>query len=47
MCILVPRHGYLMMAIIISGYFIVSIGLISLRGLWEVRRRQMAVNFQV
>jgi O-antigen/teichoic acid export membrane protein len=47
MCILVPSHGYLMMAIIISGYFIVSVGLISLRGLWEVRRRQMAVNFQV
>jgi O-antigen/teichoic acid export membrane protein len=33
---LVPRFGYLMMAVILSGYFIVSIGFISLRGLWEV-----------
>ena len=43
---LVPSHGYLMMAIILSGYFIVSIGLITLRGLWEVRRRQIAAGFQ-
>ncbi len=39
---LVPQHGHLMMAAILSGYFIVSIGLISLRGWWEVRRRQLA-----
>jgi len=38
---LVPRYGYLMMATILSGYFIVSIGFITLRGLWEVRRREM------
>ena len=38
---LVPRYGYLMMGAILSGYFIVSNGFISLRGLWEVRRRQM------
>lgn len=44
MSYLVPTYGYLMMAIILSGYFIVSIGLITLRGLWEVRRRQMAVT---
>ena len=36
---LVPRYGYLMMAAILSGYFIVSIGIITLRGLWEVHRR--------
>jgi O-antigen/teichoic acid export membrane protein len=46
MSYLVPIYGYLMMAIILSGYFIVSIGLISLRGLWEVRRRQMAATGQ-
>ncbi len=39
---LVPRYGYLMMAVILSGYFIVSIGFITLRGLWEVRRRALA-----
>jgi O-antigen/teichoic acid export membrane protein len=39
---LVPRYGYLMMAAILSGYFIVSIGFMSLRGVWEVRRRQLA-----
>jgi O-antigen/teichoic acid export membrane protein len=43
MCALVPSHGYLMMAVILSGYFIVSIGLITLRGLLAVRSRQMAV----
>jgi O-antigen/teichoic acid export membrane protein len=42
MSYLVPTYGYLMMAFILSGYFIVSIGLITLRGLWEVRRREMA-----
>ena len=44
MCYLVPSHGYLMMAIIISGYFIVSIGLITLRGLWEVHCREIAAT---
>ncbi|HVM71426.1 MAG TPA: oligosaccharide flippase family protein [Anaerolineales bacterium] len=39
---LVPRYGYLMMGAILSGYFILSNGFISLRGLLEVRRRQMA-----
>ena len=38
---LVPRYGYLMMAVILSGYFIISIGFITLRGLWEVHRRQI------
>jgi O-antigen/teichoic acid export membrane protein len=38
---LVPRYGYLMMAIILSGYFIISVGLITLRGLREVRFRDM------
>jgi O-antigen/teichoic acid export membrane protein len=37
---LVPTYGYLTMALILSGYFIVSIGLIALRGVWEVRRRE-------
>ncbi len=36
---LVPRYGYLMMGVILSGYFIVSVGFITLRGLWEIRRR--------
>ena len=44
MCYLVPRYGNLMMASILSGYFIVSVGLITLRGLWEIRRRQIAVG---
>jgi O-antigen/teichoic acid export membrane protein len=39
---LVPRYGYLMMAGILSGYFIISIGFLTLRGLWEVRRRALA-----
>jgi len=38
---LVPRYGYMMMAMILSGYFIVSVGFITLRGLWEVRRRAL------
>jgi O-antigen/teichoic acid export membrane protein len=41
---LVPRYGYLMMGVIFSGYFIVSNGFISLRGLWEVRQRQLAAT---
>jgi O-antigen/teichoic acid export membrane protein len=43
---LVPTHGYLMMAIILSGYFIVSVGLITLRGVWEIRHRQRQVDYQ-
>lgn len=43
---LAPRYGYLMVAAILSGYFIVSIGLITLRGLREVRRRQFATISQ-
>jgi O-antigen/teichoic acid export membrane protein len=39
---LVPRYGYLMMAVILSGYFIVSVGFITLRGLWEVHRQAPA-----
>ena len=41
---LVPRYGYLMMGAILSSYFIVSNGFISLRGLLEVHRRQLAVT---
>lgn len=36
----VPHYGYLSMAAILSGYFIVSTGIIALRGQWEVRRRR-------
>ena len=41
---LVPRYGYLMMAGLLSGYFIVSLGFISLRGVLEVRRRKVAMT---
>ncbi len=37
---LVPRYGYLMMAAILSGYFILSIGFIAWRGLREIRQRE-------
>lgn len=37
---LVPRYGYLMMAAILSGYFVVSIGMVVLRGLAIIRRQQ-------
>jgi O-antigen/teichoic acid export membrane protein len=40
---LVPRYGNLMMAAILSGYFIISIGFITLRGLFEIHRRQIAL----
>jgi O-antigen/teichoic acid export membrane protein len=40
MASLVPRYGYLAMGTILTGYFIISIGFISLRGLWEIRRRR-------
>jgi len=39
---LVPRYGYLMMAAILSGYFIISVGFITLRGLWEIHHRMGA-----
>ena len=39
---LVSQFGYLMMGAILTGYFIVSTGFISLRGVWEVHRRQLA-----
>ena len=38
--VLVPRFGNVGMAAILSGYFIVSIGFISLRGVLEIRRRE-------
>jgi O-antigen/teichoic acid export membrane protein len=44
--VLVPRYGYLMMGAIFSGYFIISNGFISLRGLLEVHHRQMAATGQ-
>jgi O-antigen/teichoic acid export membrane protein len=40
--LLVPHFGYLMMAGLLSAYFIVSIGIITLRGLREIRLRQLA-----
>jgi O-antigen/teichoic acid export membrane protein len=40
--LLVPRYGHLMLAAILSGYFILSIGLIVTRGLLELRYRQPA-----
>ncbi len=43
---LAPRYGYLMLAAILSAYFVVSIGLITLRGLREIRRRQFATDSQ-
>lgn len=36
---LVPIYGYLMMAVILSGYFVVSIGIIVWRGLAEINRQ--------
>jgi O-antigen/teichoic acid export membrane protein len=41
---LVPLYGYLMMGAILSGYLIISNGFISLRGVWEVHRRQLAAT---
>jgi len=43
---LVPRYGYLMMAAILSGYFILSSGFIALRGIWEVRRLRVMATIQ-
>ena len=39
---LVPVHGYLMMAAILSGYFIISIGITTWRGLKEIRLQSSA-----
>ena len=41
---LVPQYGYLMMGAILSGYFIISNGFISLRGVLEIRHRQLTVT---
>jgi len=38
--VFVPRFGYLAQAALLSGYFIVSIGLITLRGVREVRQQE-------
>lgn len=38
--ILVPRFGYLAQAALLSGYFVVAIGLITWRGLREIRRQE-------
>ena len=38
--ILVPRYGYLAQAALLSSYFIVAIGLITLRGLREIRAQE-------
>ena len=39
--ILVPRFGYLAQAALLSGYFIVAIGLITLRGMREIRSQEL------
>ena len=40
---LVPQYGYLMLAAILSGYFIVTIGLIVRRGLIEIRNKHSSI----
>lgn len=40
--VLVPRLGYIWEAVLLSGYFVVSVGLIVWRGLREVSRAQAA-----
>jgi O-antigen/teichoic acid export membrane protein len=40
---LVPRYGYVMEAALLSGYYVVSVGLIVWRGLTEVNRRSVHV----
>ena len=39
--ILVPRFGYLAQAALLSGYFVVAIGLITWRGLREIRAQEL------
>ncbi len=41
---LVPRFGYLSLAAILSGYFVISIGIIVWRGLAELRRGEQATH---
>ena len=38
--ILVPRYGYLAQAALLSGYFVITIGLTTLRGLREIRLQE-------
>jgi O-antigen/teichoic acid export membrane protein len=38
--ILVPRFGYLAQAALLSAYFIVAIGLITMRGMQEIHRQE-------
>jgi O-antigen/teichoic acid export membrane protein len=42
--LLVPRYGYLMMALLLALYFMASIGIITLRGLQEIRHRRLVPN---
>lgn len=45
---LVPRYGYLMQALILSGFFIVSISIVSWRGIYVLRHRaRIAVDMPV
>ncbi len=44
---LAPRYGYLAMGAILSGYFIVSIGFITLRGIWAIQRQRAQAAAQV
>ena len=39
--ILVPRFGYLAQAALLSGYFIIAIGLITWRGVREMRTQEL------
>jgi O-antigen/teichoic acid export membrane protein len=41
---LVPRLGYLSLAAILSGYFVISIGIIVWRGLAEIQARSQAAQ---
>jgi O-antigen/teichoic acid export membrane protein len=41
--ILVPRYGYLAQAALLSSYFVVAIGLITLRGLREIRLQESKI----
>jgi O-antigen/teichoic acid export membrane protein len=41
---LVPQFGYLALAAILSGYFVVSIGLIVWRGLAEIKQQEQAAG---
>jgi O-antigen/teichoic acid export membrane protein len=39
---LVPRYGYFMEAVLLSFYYILSVGIIVLRGMVELRRQESA-----